>query len=86
MNAQLDVDGAEILRQHLWAGNVDVETAYGLASKMIEREWHEVRASVIAYMEQEPERTLSAIDRAHLWITAPARVTAWPSSCLDASR
>lgn len=62
LNAQLDRDGAEILRQHLWAGNVDVDTAYGLADKMIEQEWEEIRASVLDYMEENPGRVISAIE------------------------
>lgn len=62
LNAQLDRDGAEILRQHLWAGEVDINTAYSLASKMIEQEWHEIRASAITYMEENPRRVLSALE------------------------
>ena len=61
-NAQADGDGIEILRQHLWAREIDIETAYQLASKMIELEWHQVRAATVSYMENNPGRLLSAVE------------------------
>lgn len=63
-NAQADHDMAEILRQHLYAGNVDIDTAFELASKMIEKEWHEIRLETITYMAAHYDDVLAAVESA----------------------
>lgn len=62
MNAQPDRDQLEILRQHLWNGEIGIDDAYGLYTKMYEKEWHDIRQSVADYMVENKSKVLAALE------------------------
>lgn len=65
LSARLDRDSAEILRQHLLAGNVKINEATEITDKLYQQEWLGIRASVIEYLRANPNQLFAALETSY---------------------